>query len=281
MNRKLAGRSSLAFVLAAIAGVATARDPRARRHAGAGTRTGAHARPRTWGSSASTSSAASRRPAGKPGAAGRLRLRPHSSGFYVGTWASNVELARGLRPVHASSSLEWDFYGGYKGSFGDGDFGYDLGTLYYYYPGNGTPAIANADTWELYVGVGWKWPERQVLLQPRRTTSAHSPTGTGHGRLLVPRPLGRVSAGRSGVTLIAPLRHPRRQERRQRTATKASYNDWKLGASYTVPDGLHQGRRSSAPTTSDTNARRRLLHRPHRQGHRARTAGVVYVKKTF
>ena len=29
-----------------------------------------------------------------------------------------------------------DFYGGYKATFGD--FGLDIGTIYYYYPGTGT-----------------------------------------------------------------------------------------------------------------------------------------------
>ena len=32
-------------------------------------------------------------------------------------------------------SLEWDFYGGYKGTL-PADFVVDLGVLYYYYPGS-------------------------------------------------------------------------------------------------------------------------------------------------
>src|SRR5476651_498722 len=68
----------------------------------------------------------------------------HSSGFYAGTWASNItwftdQNANTLaRPVslaapgsigapytanqHNSASLEWDFYGGYKNTFGGGDW---------------------------------------------------------------------------------------------------------------------------------------------------------------
>ncbi len=47
----------------------------------------------------------------------------HKSGFYLGNWNSNV-----LSPLFTGASLEMDFYGGYKGSFGD--VGYDVGAIY-------------------------------------------------------------------------------------------------------------------------------------------------------
>ena len=49
----------------------------------------------------------------------------HDSGFYLGTWASNVSWSGG-------PSYEIDFYGGYADSVGD--FEYDLGYIYYAYP---------------------------------------------------------------------------------------------------------------------------------------------------
>ena len=52
----------------------------------------------------------------------------HKSGFYLGNWNSNVEQA-----LFNGASLEMDFYGGYKHTFGD--FGLDVGVIYYYYPG--------------------------------------------------------------------------------------------------------------------------------------------------
>src|SRR5436190_22836171 len=74
----------------------------------------------------------------KPAVQGGFDLG-HKSGFYAGTWASNISWisdgTSGNPPGStASASLEWDFYGGYKGSL-PADFGYDLGALYYYYPG--------------------------------------------------------------------------------------------------------------------------------------------------
>lgn len=70
----------------------------------------------------------------------------HSSGLYVGTWASNVSwLTDGNSTV--SNSLEMDFYGGFKNTVGD--FAYDVGLLQYFYPGTGY--TNNPNTLEGYV----------------------------------------------------------------------------------------------------------------------------------
>jgi uncharacterized protein (TIGR02001 family) len=53
----------------------------------------------------------------------------HSSGFYVGTWASNIDFGD-------SANIEMDFYGGYAGEFGNSMFSYDVGVIYYAYPGD-------------------------------------------------------------------------------------------------------------------------------------------------
>lgn len=70
----------------------------------------------------------------------------HKSGFYLGNWNSNVSSV-----LYNGASLEMDFYGGYKTTFGD--FGLDVGTLYYYYPGTGAyvPGF-DAKNWEVYIG---------------------------------------------------------------------------------------------------------------------------------
>lgn len=55
----------------------------------------------------------------------------HDSGFYIGTWASNVDDANGTYGTY-----ELDGYAGFGGEVGD--VGYDVGYLYYAYPsGNG------------------------------------------------------------------------------------------------------------------------------------------------
>jgi uncharacterized protein (TIGR02001 family) len=69
----------------------------------------------------------------------------HASGFYAGTWASNVSWLRDFG-TYSSSSLEWDFYGGFKKNFGSSDFYWDVGTIYYY-PGNKVGGAISANTW--------------------------------------------------------------------------------------------------------------------------------------
>lgn len=76
------------------------------------------------------------------------------SGVYVGTWGSNIswlsDASTTLAPI--SSSLELDVYGGYRGSFSDA-VSYDMGALYYWYPGDYPAGFNRADTLELYAGV--------------------------------------------------------------------------------------------------------------------------------
>jgi uncharacterized protein (TIGR02001 family) len=75
----------------------------------------------------------------------------HKSGFYVGNWNSNVDSV-----LYQGGNLEMDFYGGYKGAVDA--FSYDVGALYYYYPGsgsNGVPGSFKVDNTELYVSGGW------------------------------------------------------------------------------------------------------------------------------
>ena len=56
----------------------------------------------------------------------------HESGFYVGTWASSIEL-----PGYGGTEI--DLYGGWRKDLSGTTL--DVGALYYYYPGGG-----NADT---------------------------------------------------------------------------------------------------------------------------------------
>ncbi len=72
----------------------------------------------------------------------------HKSGFYLGNWNSNVNST-----LYNGASLEMDFYGGYKATFGE--FGLDVGTIYYYYPGTGAYGPFEADNWEVYIGGSW------------------------------------------------------------------------------------------------------------------------------
>jgi len=83
---------------------------------------------------------------------------PHASGFYAGTWLSNVSWFSDTNAGN-SNSLEWDLYTGFRKSWDNGFTG-DVGYLRYEYPGS-YPALpagtVEPHTDEAYVAVGWKW----------------------------------------------------------------------------------------------------------------------------
>jgi len=95
---------------------------------------------------------------GKPALQGGFDYA-HSSGFYAGVWASNISWISDAI-AGASSSLEVDVYGGYKGAITD-DFGFDVGVLTYNYPGSGKTLAGTQelkqDTTEVYGAISWKW----------------------------------------------------------------------------------------------------------------------------
>lgn len=78
----------------------------------------------------------------------------HDSGFYVGTWGSSISWLADSHP-DVSSQLELDGYLGYRGAFGDSGVEYDVGAVYYWYPGSYPAGFDKADTTELYVGLSW------------------------------------------------------------------------------------------------------------------------------
>ncbi len=79
----------------------------------------------------------------------------HASGFYLGTWGSNVS---GLQ-YNNGAGLELDIYGGYK--FNAGPVGLDIGMLYYLYPGayysGFGPSKPKYNNTEIYIGASWNW----------------------------------------------------------------------------------------------------------------------------
>jgi len=80
----------------------------------------------------------------------------HSSGFYLGTWGSNVGWIEDYQG-YDSGNVEIDVYGGFRGGIGKTGFTYDLGAIQYLYPGDKPAGITDADTTEIYAALGWKW----------------------------------------------------------------------------------------------------------------------------
>jgi uncharacterized protein (TIGR02001 family) len=67
----------------------------------------------------------------------------HDSGLYAGTWVSNVD--------YGGASAEVDFYGGFANELDS--ISYDIGAIYYYYPGRDSDADINFS--EAYLNLGF------------------------------------------------------------------------------------------------------------------------------
>lgn len=85
----------------------------------------------------------------------------HSSGLYLGTWASNVyggSNASALGVNYFNGGLELDMYGGYKWEAFK-DVILDAGLLFYYYPGAkwAVPTKDKYNNTEVYLGAAWNW----------------------------------------------------------------------------------------------------------------------------
>lgn len=118
--------------------------------------------------------------------------------------------------LYNGASLEMDFYGGYKATFGD--FGLDIGTIYYFYPRDRTE-IARRRRQELgRVYVGGTWGHAKYFYSFTGFFGLNSgalglPGGINTKGSPVPRP----PAARS--TSAARCRRPRRLAEGQRRRT--------------------------------------------------------------
>lgn len=74
----------------------------------------------------------------------------HSSGLYVGTWASSIEGGA------AYGEAELDIYAGWSGDVAEG-VSFDIGLIYYLYPTDGDDLVNdyNVNYWETYTSLGF------------------------------------------------------------------------------------------------------------------------------
>ena len=163
----------------------------------------------------------------------------HASGFYVGTWASNVNWVG----TKENTSMEWDLYGGYRGSFA-GDFTYDVGMLKYYYTGNNISG-PTPDTLEVYAAIGWKFLSLKYSSVVSDYIFAWGDQDGGNGK--------NRGSGYLDLTANIPLdggwgivAHVGRQH--IKNYSDANYTDWKLGVTKDVGFGV------VALTYTDTTA---------------------------
>ena len=171
----------------------------------------------------------------------------HRCGFYVGDWNSNVA----SQVYTGGSGIELDFYTGYKKSFGD--FGLDVGYLYYYYPGATFQSAASGsqgfNSQDVYLAGSWRWLSLRYSLAvsdyfglgPTQVNGGYWSSQTD-GALLPDRGGSKftyyldLSANvplKQGFTISA---HVGTLE--VRNYGELDYTDWKLGVTYNLKGWL-------------------------------------------
>lgn len=136
----------------------------------------------------------------------------HESGVYLGTWASSIDFAE---------STEFDFYGGISGELANG-LGWDVGGLYYLYPGDSTSPELNF--YEVYGSLGYDFDTFNVGAGIAYSPDYFAETGSAvyvYGDLGVPLPHGvsfAVHVGHQSIEDNAGWGGP-------------DYIDWSLGVS--------------------------------------------------
>lgn len=197
----------------------------------------------------------------------------HASGLYAGTWLSNVSWLTDVG-AYTSSSLEWDVYGGYRGTFDNSDFGYDVGLLQYYYPGDVAPGLVTADTLEAYGALSWKWLSAKYSYSlGNKTFGVSDSRGTWYLDISANYPL---------TDKLSLQAHYGKQKFDGTVAgvsndSIASFEDYKLGLSYALPKDFTVG--AYYTSTSMTAAQKAFYSNPTR--FLGKDALVAYVQKTF
>jgi uncharacterized protein (TIGR02001 family) len=149
----------------------------------------------------------------------------HKSGFYLGNWNSNVDAA-----MYTGANLEMDFYGGFKGAFDA--FSYDVGALYYYYPGSGVGGTTKIDNAEFYVAGGWGPFSLKYSYAFTDFFSATDSKGAYYIDGTVTYPLTKEFSLIGHIGYQGGLKNGARLTEIDGSGPHSSITDWKLGAAY-------------------------------------------------
>lgn len=181
----------------------------------------------------------------------------HSSGFYAGTWASNISWLEDGGNFH-SSSLEWDVYGGFRNTIGETGIGYDIGLLNYIYPGSKTNAASGTNfadpyTLEGYAALSYQWLQAKVSYAFTDTFGVKNSDGTYYAELNANYPIGetgltvnahvgrQVFDGKSNTVVSGPIDND----------NFYSYTDYKLGLTKSWSNGVNLGAYYTDTTAKD------------------------------
>lgn len=167
----------------------------------------------------------------------------HASGFYVGTFVSNIKWLKDTGDVLGdpmSANIEWDVYGGFKWGFAEG-WALDVGYLRYEYPSSRAifPAFVKPNTDEVYVGVSYGPAALKYSYGISEIFGVPESEGSDYLELTVNHPI------IDRLTFNGLLGHQRYKGTQHLIGGfhngEFSYTVWKLGATYDLGRGFAVG----------------------------------------
>jgi len=153
----------------------------------------------------------------------------HKSGFYVGTFLTNIKWLEELSPG-SNANIEWDIYGGFKFPVG-ADVTLDVGYLRYEYPSS-SEFNPKPNTDEVYIGASWGPATLKYSYSINDTFGVPNSKGSDYIELAVNYPLPQLEK----LTINAILGH-----QQYRHNDPLDYTVWKLGATWDFGGGFTAG----------------------------------------
>ncbi len=166
----------------------------------------------------------------------------HASGFYVGTFITNIKWLEDTGQVLGTpidGKIEVDIYGGYKKAFGAWTL--DVGYLRYEYPGsNGVAgAFLKPNTDEVYAGISFGPATLKYSYGVSEIFGVIGSEGSDYLELAVNQPL------MDKLTLNALVGHQRYKGTQAASGnfdnSNFDYTVWKIGATWDFGNGLSAG----------------------------------------
>ena len=145
--------------------------------------------------------------------------------LYLGVWGSNVDFNEGGSVDGAT--VEIDYYGGFKGNIGDSGVSWDVGFIYYSYPG--AASSLNYDFWEAQAALGYDFGVASVSASVNYSPDNFGESGAAfYPKLAVEVPI-------PGVKGLALSGHVAKQYiDKEGVFGSPDYVEWNLGIGYNV-----------------------------------------------
>jgi hypothetical protein len=204
----------------------------------------------------------------------------HESGFYIGNWNSSISWVNNLSPSVASS-IEMDFYAGFKKELIAEGFASDIGVLQYYYPtsGNFVSPNVNPNTTEIYAAQNYTFGPVTGFLKfsyaVTNTFGYNQSSGSYYPDLTA-----NYDTGIWGLAVNAHVGYQKIAGQQVVAGVPtASYTDWKLGLTKDFGGGL-----SLAAAYIGTNAAKSgstYAYQSPSGKNLGGSTGVVTLTKTF